>query len=65
MELNAAFLQCIMERDIPTSELVALANDIWEKSPVEQDLIREQKAQEFSEIYPLRSESQPLPRVEI
>lgn len=65
MELNAAFLQCIMERDIPTSELVALANDIWEKSPEEQDLIREQKAREFAEIYPLRSESQPLLRVEI
>ena len=63
MELNAAFLQCIMEREIPTSELIALANDIWDKSPEEQDLIREQKAKEFSEKYPLRTELPPLPRV--
>ena len=53
----------MMERDIPTSELVALANDIWEKPPEEQDAIRELKAKECSEKYPLRTEAQPLPRV--
>ena len=43
-----------MEREIPIFELQKVADDIWDKSPEQQDLIREQKAKEFEAKYPIK-----------
>ena len=60
MEANAAYMKVCMERKIPTSALEEVADAIWGKSPEQQDLIREEKAREFAEKYPLK-ETRPKP----
>jgi len=56
MEINAEYLRVCTEREIPFSELLKVANDIWDLSPDEQDMIREQKAKEFEAKYPLKKD---------
>ena len=58
MKRNAAYLKVALERDIPISELKAVALDIWDRPPEEQDAIREAKAVECAEKYPLKTEGQ-------
>ena len=59
VEINAEYLRVCTEREIPYSELLAVANEIWDKSPEEQDTIREQKAKEFESKYPLKPSKEP------
>ncbi len=59
MEINAEYLRVCTEREIPFSELLKVANEIWDLSPDEQDMIREQKAKEFETKYPLKKDRLP------
>ena len=54
MEINPAYLKVCTEHDIPYEELLAVADEIWDKLPAEQDEIRDRKAKEFALKYPLK-----------
>ncbi len=59
MEINEKYLRVCTEREVPFSELLKVANDIWDLAPEEQDRIREQKAKEFEVKYPLKKDKSP------
>ena len=59
LEINTEYLRVCTEREIPFSELLAVADDIWDKSPEEQDSIRELKAKEFAAKYPYKEGREP------
>ncbi len=53
MERVPAFLKVVMEREIPIRVLAELADEIWDLPKEQQNAIREQKAKQFAEKYPL------------